>query len=357
MIDIDFWKGKRVFVTGHTGFKGAWMSLWLKNLGCKVSGYSLKPTSDPALFSVLDIGNKIDEHNIADVCDYDSLFKAVKSFKPDIVFHLAAQSLVKYSYDNPRETYQTNVMGTVNLLDTVRNYGGAKATIIVTSDKCYENREVLEGYKESDPMGGFDPYSNSKGCSELVTSSYANSYFIPNQEKIGKLASVRAGNVIGGGDWSENRLIPDMIKSIYSKSSIEIRSPKSIRPWQHVLEPLSGYMAVAQHLCGLAKQESPLNWNFGPEEQDQKDVDSIVQFFKQEYKDRINVKYPNQEPSQHEAKLLFLNIEKAKKELNWKPKLNIDEALKNTIDWYESFYNNKNIEEFTTQQINNYQNK
>ena len=351
IIDKKFWQNKKVFITGHTGFKGSWLCVILKKLGCQVAGYSLDPNSEPNLFDTLKLSQKIDNHQIADICDFDKLSQAIKDFQPDIVFHMAAQSLVKYSYDNPRETYLTNVIGTVNLLDAVKECQGVKSTIIVTSDKCYDNKEVNRGYKEDDPMGGFDPYSNSKGCSELIASSYANSFFIPMQDKIGKMASVRAGNVIGGGDWSENRLIPDIMKAIYSDSEIDIRNPKAIRPWQHVLEPLSGYMVVAQYLYHLESQKEPLSWNFGPEEQDQKDVGSIVKFLQEQYGEKLKVKYPVDKSSRHEAQLLFLDIAKAKKELKWKPKLNIDEALQDTIDWYDSFYKKKNIEEFTINQI------
>ena len=350
-IDKKFWQGKKVFVTGHTGFKGSWLCAILKKLDCQVAGYSLEPNSEPNLFNTLNLSSKIDNHQIADICDFDKLLQAIKDFQPDIVFHMAAQSLVKYSYSHPRETYLTNVIGTVNLLDAVKECGGVKSTIVVTSDKCYDNKEVARGYKEDDPMGGFDPYSNSKGCSELVASSFANSFFIPMQSDIGKMASVRAGNVIGGGDWSQDRLIPDIMKAIYSNSEIDIRSPNAIRPWQHVLEPLSGYMVVAQYLYNLESQQSPLSWNFGPEEKDQKDVGSIVSFLQGHYQDKLKVNFPESKNIQHEAQLLFLDISKVKKDLAWSPLLSIDEALTNTAQWYDCYYSKGDIESFTNLQI------
>ncbi len=352
-INQQFWKNKRVFITGHTGFKGGWLVLWLEKLGCNISGYSLEPNTTPNLFNVLGLSNKI-EHNIGDIRDYDNLFDKINRFKPDIVFHLAAQPLVRYSYQNPIETYSTNVMGTVNLLEAVRKYGKAQATIVVTSDKCYDNKEQIQGYKETDPMGGHDPYSNSKGCSELVVSSYANSYFIPNSQ-IGKLASARAGNVIGGGDWSEDRLIPDLIRNLVQNKDPIIRNPNAIRPWQHVLEPIFGYIIIAQHLCDLERQSQLLNWNFGPETVDQKNVQFITDNVCKLW-DKGNVAHLDENHNHpHEANLLYLDCSKAKKELGWLPKWGIDKALKNTVDWYGKYYQNQDqILQYSLSQIEKY---
>jgi CDP-glucose 4,6-dehydratase len=354
-LNRSFWKGKKVFLTGHTGFKGGWLSLWLNNLGCEVYGYALESNTDPNFFSAVNLGTKIN-HNIADIRDYKKLAVAINDFQPDIVFHLAAQPLVRYSYQNPIETYETNVMGTVNLLEAVRNYGQALATIVVTSDKCYENREQIWGYRENDPMGGHDPYSNSKGCTELVVSAYTQSYFIPNQ-KIGKLASVRAGNVIGGGDWSQDRLIPDLVKSLMNTQDPIIRSPNAIRPWQHVLEPLYGYIIVAQYLCGLEKQNDLLSWNFGPEISDQRNVkfvaDMVCEIWGSDNKPNIQIDKNNP----HEANLLYLDCAKARKELNWIPRWGINETFHNTVNWYKSFYSGYNMIDLSLNQIEGYINQ
>lgn len=352
-IDYNFWKNKRVFITGHTGFKGSWLTLWLNKLGCEVSGYGLLPNTEPNLFNIINLQNHI-EHNVADVRDYETLSRKINEFKPDIIFHLAAQPLVRYSYSNPIETYQTNVMGTVNLLEAVRNYGKAQATVVITSDKCYENKEQMGGYREEDPMGGHDPYSNSKGCSELVVSAYAKSYFIPNQN-LGKLASVRAGNVIGGGDWSQDRLIPDLIRSLVKGEDPIIRSPRAIRPWQHVIEPLHGYIIAAQHISNLPSQEKLLNWNFGPEKKDQSNVEFVAEEVCKIWDDKNKVIVQEDKNKLHEANLLFLDCGKARDELDWAPRWDIKETLKNTVSWYREFYNGTcNVYKYTEDQINNY---
>jgi len=354
-LDNNFWKNKRVFITGHTGFKGSWMTLWLNILGCKVCGFSLEPNTKPSLFNTLDLEKEID-HNISDIRDYDSLSKVINSFQPDIVFHFAAQPLVRYSYENPLETYSTNVMGTVNLLEAVKNYGKSQATIVITSDKCYENKEQIWGYRETDPMGGHDPYSNSKGCSELVVSSYTNSYFIPNKE-IGKISSVRAGNVIGGGDWSVDRLIPDLVRSLSENQNPVIRSPNAIRPWQHVIEPLYGYLLIAQYLCDLEKQDSLISYNFGPDFNSQQNVGFIAEEVCKIWGSNKVDTQPNN--NLHEANLLYLDCAKVKKEIGWSPRLDIVETLNMTIDWYKNFYSDKenNMLEFSTNQINTFINK
>jgi len=355
-INQQFWHNKKVFITGHTGFKGSWLTLWLSSLEAKVYGYALQPNTDPNLFKILNLENKI-THQIADIRDLEKLQKAINDFAPDIVFHLAAQPLVRYSYHNPIETYQTNVLGTVNVLEAVRKYGKALATIIVTSDKCYENVEKIAGYQENDKMGGHDPYSNSKGCAELVVSAYVNSYFIPNPQ-IGKVASVRAGNVIGGGDWSQDRLIPDLIKNLVAKNNPIIRNPNAIRPWQNVIEPLYGYLLVAQYLCELQEQKTLLNWNFGPDLVDQKNVQYVAQMVQEIWGGENKIEINEDKNKLHEANLLYLDCAKAKKELGWNPKWHIEDSIKNTVEWYKIFYNKSNkILEYSLKIIEDYNKK
>jgi CDP-glucose 4,6-dehydratase len=350
----NIYKDKKVLITGHTGFKGSWLTLWLTQMGAEVAGYALKPNTDPSLFEILDLKNKIN-HIEADVRNYEDVEKAVKNFKPDIIFHLAAQPLVRYSYQCPRETCETNIMGTVNLLEAVRNNPSAKVVVNITSDKCYENRETTTAYHENDPMGGSDPYSSSKGASEIVTASYRKSFFNPidyGKTHHTAVASVRAGNVIGGGDWSEDRLIPDCVKSIINNIPITIRNPEAVRPWQHVLEPLSGYLWLGAlmwdkgaHFCQ--------GWNFGPENREILTVKEVVEKAIKYYG---SGQYQTDKGSHpHEAKLLTLDINKAINELKWHPVYSNDQAIKQTIEWYKYFYENKtDICSYTTDQICSY---
>ena len=269
-VNPNFWHGKRVFLTGHTGFKGAWLSLWSQSLGAKVTGYALPPPTNPSLFALANVKKDM-KHIQGDIRDLEKLSAVMQVAQPVIVIHMAAQSLVRYSYQNPVETYATNVMGTVNVLESVRKTSSVKAAVIVTSDKCYENREQIWGYRESDPMGGFDPYSNSKGCAELVTASYRASFMAASDyTQHGKsIASVRAGNVIGGGDWAADRLVPDIIKSLMNHQPVTLRSPNAVRPWQHVLEPLGGYLLLAEKMVNDGANFSE-GWNFGPNDADAK---------------------------------------------------------------------------------------
>lgn len=333
MIDKEFWRGKKVFLTGHTGFKGSWLSLWLNNMGVNVTGYSLKPPTDPSLFEKTDVANLVN-HNIGDIRDLEKLNKVMINANPDIVIHMAAQPLVRESYLDPVGTYHTNVMGTVNVLEAVRSCPKVRAVVNVTTDKCYENKEWVWGYRENEPMGGYDPYSNSKGCSELVTSSYRNSFF--NTEKYGKdhqviVASARAGNVIGGGDWAKDRLIPDIIRSIQRNEAVKIRNPHAIRPWQHVLEPLYGYLLLCEKLYSGDLKFSGA-WNFGPTNEGVETVgniaDKIVKLWGSGTIEVGNEKGP------HEANLLMLDTNKARNYLNWIPTLNIDETIDLIVEWY-----------------------
>ena len=349
-MNTDFWKNKKVFITGHTGFKGGWMSLWLNKLEAKVKGYALDPQSDLSLFSLAKISDNL-ESQIGNIQDLALLKQSLKNFEPEIVIHMAAQPLVRSSYNDPVETYATNVMGTLNLFEAVRECESVKAVVNVTTDKCYENNEWLWGYRENEPMGGRDPYSNSKGCSELITTAYRQSFF--NSDSTVSIASARAGNVIGGGDWAEDRLVPDALRAFNSGKPLAIRNPLAIRPWQHVLEPISGYLALAEKLY-LEKDEFAEAWNFGPSEDDSWPVGEVVDFLVTEWPSYAS--WELEKGSQpHEAQLLKLDISKAKSRLNWRPLWNLEQTLKSIIDWNSAHMNNKNMQEVTLDQINNYE--
>ena len=346
-----FWKNKKILITGHTGFKGSWLTIWLKKLGADITGFSKSIPTNPNLFEISNIEAEINSIN-GDVQDYQFLKETITKVEPEIVFHMAAQSLVIKSYSNPIETYSTNVMGTVNLLNAIKETKKSKIVINVTSDKCYENNESLEGYKEDDPMGGHDPYSSSKGCSELITKSFRESFFNSNTEENVALASVRAGNVIGGGDWAENRLIPDIIRSIKNNESVNIRNPNAVRPWQHVMDPLNGYISLAEKLYD--NQTFSEGWNFGPEKNEIKSVSWIINKFDELWKNKIDWIVQNNEL--HEATNLILNCQKAKSRLGWNSKINTELALKWTIEWYTKYFENKDMRKITEEQINKFQN-
>jgi len=324
------YKDKVCLITGHTGFKGSWLAFWLTKMGAKVIGYSLEPYSKPNHFELLDAPYK---SIIGDIRDLKNLKETFNTYKPDIVFHLAAQALVRYSYDNPIETYQTNVLGTLNVFESARNCGSVKALVNVTSDKCYENKEWIWGYRENDPMGGFDPYSSSKGCSEILTASYRRSYF--NNGKT-LLASARAGNVIGGGDWATDRLIPDIINAAVKNDKVIIRNPFETRPWQHVLEPLSGYLTLGWRLLE-GRNELAEGWNFGPESRSNISVKEVVMEVKKYWK-IIKFSMNTNLADLHEANLLMLDCSKANKILKWNPVWDIDITFEKTISWYKAFY-------------------
>ncbi len=347
----NIYLNKKVLVTGHTGFKGSWLSLWLTSLGAKVCGYSLDPNTKPSMFNSLNIGKRIEKSVIGNILDEEKLKKTINDFQPDIVFHLAAQPLVRLSYSEPVMTYKTNVIGTLNVLEASRNCHSVKAFVNVTTDKCYENKEVERGYKEDEPMGGYDMYSSSKGCVEIMSSSFRRSFL--QDEGTMAMATARAGNVIGGGDWALDRLIPDCIRSINSGIDIEIRNPVAVRPWQHVLEPLSGYLLLGQKLLEEGKQYAD-GFNFGPNEDSVltvAEVAKMVCHFYQQGKVVVGEKSPL-----HEANLLMLNIEKAEKILGWTPTYSADRAVAETVDWYKCFYDNYNdMYEFTMNQIKEYE--
>lgn len=348
VIDPKFWRDKRVFLTGHTGFKGSWLSLWLQSMGVELYGYALNPPTNPALFDEAHIAQGMTSV-IGDVRDYGSLFEALKQSRAEIVIHMAAQPLVRLSYSQPVETYATNVMGTVHLLETIRQVGSVRAVINVTTDKCYENKEWVWGYREDEPMGGYDPYSNSKGCSELVTSAYRQSFFKKSDIALG---SARAGNVIGGGDWALDRLVPDILRAFERKEPVVIRNPYATRPWQHVLEPLSGYLKLAQKLYedGQSYAES---WNFGPNEDDAKPVQWIVEELVHDWGAGASWQLDCGDHL-HEANYLKLDISKAKSRLDWSPRWNLKKALGEITFWHQSWLAGDNVRKLCLEQINEY---
>ncbi|MDD2366396.1 MAG: CDP-glucose 4,6-dehydratase [Desulfuromonadaceae bacterium] len=356
VVNNDFWKGKRVFLTGHTGFKGSWFSLWLQRLGANVTGYALAPPTDPSLFEQAGVEQLVTSI-IADVRDGDRLSKELAAAEPEIVLHMAAQPLVRDSYKIPVETYSTNVMGTVNLLEAVRLSPTVRAVVNVTTDKVYENREWAWGYRENEPFGGHDPYSNSKACSELVTAAYRSSYFNPetySQHRVG-VATARAGNVIGGGDWATDRLIPDIVRAIIAGEPVKIRNPNSIRPWQHVLEPLSGYLVLAQKLYESGPEFAE-GWNFGPADEDARTVEWIVR--------RMCDLWGNQASfvidggaHPHEANYLKLDCSKAKMQLGWTPRWNLGMALTSIIEWVKVYSAGGDLKKCCLNQIEEYENR
>lgn len=349
-VSPDFWKDKRVLLTGHTGFKGSWLSLWLQSLGATLRGLSLEPPTVPALFNVAHVANGM-EHCIGDIRDFSTVKKQFDEFRPEIVIHMAAQPLVRLSYEQPIETYATNVMGTVHVLEAARHSGSVKAIVNVTTDKCYENREWVWGYREDEPMGGHDPYSNSKGCVELVSSAYRKSFFIDSG--IG-MATARAGNVIGGGDWAKDRLVPDILRALQAGESVLIRNPNAIRPWQHVLEPLSGYLLLAQSLY-TQDQFTAEGWNFGPRDEDARPVLWIVEHLCADWGRGASwTLQPGSHP--HEANFLKLDISKARQRLQWQPKWSLEIALQKITEWHKAWLQGQDMRMFCLDQIAQYGN-
>ena len=354
VVNPSFWLGKRVFLTGHTGFKGGWLSLWLQQLGAVVTGYALQPPTTPNLFEKAHVGAGMTSI-IGDIRDGPRLQAAVGDASPDIAIHMAAQPLVRRSYVDPVETYSTNVMGTVHLLEAARQCATVRAVVNVTTDKCYENREWVWPYRENEAMGGYDPYSSSKGCAELVTAAYRNSYFNAKDHahhRLG-LATARAGNVIGGGDWSDDRLIPDILRAFSRGEPVMIRSPHAVRPWQHVLEPLRGYLTLAERLFtdGASYAEA---FNFGPREDDARSVEWIVSQLAAKWGNAAGWRI-NGASHPHEASLLLLDVSKAAHRLAWRPALDLDSGLQLTVDWVRAEVNGQDMRKFTLTQIDDYQ--
>jgi len=348
-VNTLFWENKRVFLTGHTGFKGSWLSLWLQSMGAIVKGYSLEPSTKPSLFIEANVAREM-ESKIGDIRDLAILKTSMTDFNPDILIHMAAQPLVRLSYIEPVETYATNVMGTVNVLESARSCSNLKAIVSVTTDKCYENKEWEWGYRENEPMGGYDPYSSSKGCAELVTSAYRRSFF--NKPETAAIATARAGNVIGGGDWAEDRLIPDILKAFKNEESVIIRNPLSTRPWQHVLEPLSGYLVLAQHLYEKG-DEFAEGWNFGPKDEDCKPVNWILDKMISDWGNGATWEL-DENNNPHEAGFLKLDCSKAAQKLKWQPRWDLEFTLKEIIDWNKKFMNKEDLKLTCLKTINKY---
>jgi CDP-glucose 4,6-dehydratase len=345
-VDPNFWRDRRVLLTGHSGFKGAWLALWLQTLGARVTGFAVDGVTQPSLYELARVGENMESIE-GDVRDADAVAAAVCSAAPEVVIHMAAQSLVRRSFEEPRETFQTNVMGTANVLDAVRLHGDrVRALISVTSDKCYENREWEWGYREQEPMGGDDPYSSSKGCAELVTAAYRRSYFSdPDGPRI---ASARAGNVIGGGDWGEDRLVPDVMRAALAGEVVRVRNPNSVRPWQHVLNPLGGYLVLAQAL--VESPEHACAWNFGPPDEDARSVGWVVQRIGELWADELEWA-PDDGPHPHEARYLKLDSSRARGRLGWRPAVELEKALETTVKWYEELAKGADMRRVTLSQI------
>jgi len=351
----NIWKGKRVFLTGHTGFKGGWLALWLASKGAIVRGYALDPCTEPNLFTEAKIGSVIEDIR-GDIRDASKLEPALKDFAPEVVFHMAAQPLVRYSYEDPIGTYETNVIGTARVLDAVRRTPSVRAVVSVTTDKCYENKEWLWGYRETDPLGGYDPYSSSKACAEIVSAAYRSSYFSPAKISEHKCAisTGRAGNVIGGGDWSLDRLIPDLVRGFLAGEDVLIRRPHSIRPWQHVLEPLAGYIALAEHLLSDDPARYATAFNFGPSDDDAQEVGWIVEKMVQFWGDKASWTL-DADPGVHEAGYLKLDASRARAELAWHPRLRLETTLHWLVDWYKAWQAGEDMHAFTLKQIDAYE--
>ncbi len=353
MIQPAFWKGRRVLVTGHTGFKGGWLSLWLQTMGAEVIGYALPPATQPNLFEIARVGQKM-ESILADIRDANWLHAAFSTHQPEVVFHLAAQAEMLPAYSRPVETYSTNVMGTVNVLEAVRQNQGVRAVVVVTSDKCYENRESRHAYREGDSLGGADPYSSSKGCAELVTAAYRSSFFKPvDHAKHGTaIATARAGNAIGGGDWSANRLIPDAIRAFVDKRPLQVRHPAAIRPWQHVLEPLAGYLMLAEQLVQQGASFADA-WNFGPSDENAPSVEQLLDALGSLWGDGTTWEHDrNAHP--HEAQQLRLDASKAISMLHWQPRWSLGSALRMTVAWHHAHLRGEDMAAVSSLQINRY---
>ena len=353
MNDPKFWRGRRVFLTGHTGFKGCWLSLWLQKLGAEVCGFALPPQTDPSLFELAQVARGM-ESITANVKDLAALRESMQRFRPEIVFHLAAQSLVRPSYEDPVETFATNIMGTVNLLETARGVSSVRAIVVVTSDKCYENREWVWGYRENEPMGGHDPYSSSKGCAELVTAAYRSSFFAPPGADAGvvAVATARAGNVIGGGDWARDRLVPDLMRALAAGQGVLIRNPSAVRPWQFVLEPLSGYLLLAQRLLEEGARFAEA-WNFGPRDEDCRPVSWLVARLAEAWGEGVQVTL-DERARPHEATHLKLDISKAVGRLRWAPRWSLVETVRAVADWHKAHLSGADMRSVVLRQIDEF---
>jgi CDP-glucose 4,6-dehydratase len=353
VVDASFWMGKRVFLTGHTGFKGGWLSIWLASMGANITGYALAPNTNPSFFGAVGVASLLDQNYIADILDLPTLKLAMQQANPEVLIHMAAQPLVRYSYDNPVETFATNVMGTVNVLQASREIDSLKAIVAITTDKCYENKEWVWGYRENDPLGGLDPYSSSKACTELVINAYRQSFFSGDATFSGvALASARAGNVIGGGDWSSDRLVPDALAALELNKPLVLRNPLATRPWQHVLEPLSGYLVLAQALFRHGKNFASA-WNFGPGDEGNQTVEQLIETLSVEWGCAARWRQdPQVQP--HEAHLLKLDCSKAHQQLGWVPKWHLEQSIEKIVQWHKAFKAGKDMKLISLEQIRQY---
>ncbi len=354
LVAPSVWRGRKVFLTGHTGFKGGWLALWLRQLGAFVRGYSLDPPTTPNLFSELRLAELVEDIR-GDVADGPKLAHTLKEFSPELVFHLAAQPLVRRSYQDPVGTYITNVVGTAHLFEAIRVTSSVKAVVVITTDKCYENREWVWGYREQDPLGGYDPYSSSKACAEILTASYRRSFFSSDNGdgRAVAIATARAGNVVGGGDWSDDRLIPDLIRGFLESKPVRIRNPGAIRPWQHVLDPLAGYLALGQRLLKNEPMYASA-WNFGPSDEETWTVGQVASVMAAKWGGGASWETDGL-PSPHEATYLKLDASRARAELGWAPKLKLENTLNWVVEWFRAWQNNCNMREFTSRQISSYE--
>jgi CDP-glucose 4,6-dehydratase len=350
MEDVVSWRGRRVFLTGHTGFKGGWLALWLAHKGAVVRGYALDPWTEPNLFTVAKVGSAVEDVR-GDIRDGAKLDATMQAFAPEVVFHIAAQPLVRTSYEDPIGTYETNVIGTARVLDAVRRCSSVRAVVSVTTDKCYENKETLRPYREDDPLGGYDPYSSSKACAELVTAAYRQSFLAESGVAV---ATARAGNVIGGGDWSTDRLIPDLVRGFLTGEPVKIRRPLAIRPWQHVLEPLHGYILLAEQLLSPDSARYAMAFNFGPSEDDTQPVAWIAEHMASLWGGNASWVL-DADPGVHEAGYLMLDANRARAELAWQPRLNLENALHWLVDWYKAWQGGEAMQRFTLGQIEKYE--
>lgn len=345
----EIWQGTRVLVTGHTGFKGAWLCLWLHRLGAIVHGIALDPPTQLSLYEVAEIATLLESDRRVDIRDCDAVHQAIQAIQPEIIFHLAAQPLVSYGYEQPIETYSVNVMGTAHVLEAARKSPSVRAIVAITTDKCYENQEWVYPYRENDRLGGFDPYSNSKACTELVVSAYRSSFFEAQGIAV---ATARAGNVIGGGDWAVGRLIPDCVRAFQTGAPLKLRYPQAVRPWQHVLEPLSGYLRLAEALLGDRAMKFCEAWNFGPDETGMVTVGEVAKFAAEIWGGEVEIAKAN--PDYHEAGLLQLDSSKARSRLQWKPQWLLEKAIESTILWYRAYRNGQNVQQMTQAQISEF---
>jgi CDP-glucose 4,6-dehydratase len=344
----EFWRDRSVFVTGHTGFKGGWLSLWLASMGAKVHGYSLEPPTSPSFFELVRLQEYLESSTTGDIRDLGFLQRSVKISKPSVIFHLAAQPLVRESYKSPVDTYSTNVMGTVHVLESARHVDSVVAVVNVTTDKCYENHEWIWPYREVDRLGGYDPYSNSKACSELVTDAFRKSFLLGSEKYV---ASARAGNVIGGGDWAKDRLVPDFFRAIDDGKTMIVRAPNAIRPWQHVLEPVSGYIKLAENLVAGGESYAE-SWNFGPNESDTKSVSWLLNHISTHISEAKWAVDDSFQP--HEAGILKLDSSKSRSKLHWAPKWNLEKAIEMTVDWYLASKDSESMYDLSIEQIKSY---